>query len=238
MTSSAEAGSMAISFISHTYPVIVFATCAPHAATTVSTPPETALRDRRGVCQDFAHVMSACLRSMGVAGRYVSGYLRTRPPPGQPRLAGADASHAWAGVWCGEAGWLDLDPTNDMIYADNGQLHLGRTGALTNAEPNRLRGLWAVDTLTGLTVGQVAGVGAGFVEGIAMQHDLGTETLRPLDLHARGEAGHHDHGPQTQTLGVVGHPLSMVARRHGHHPLGAGLRIELGELVAGPTLLE
>jgi transglutaminase-like putative cysteine protease len=84
------------------------------AATTVSTPPETVLRDRRGVCQDFAHVMIACLRSMGVAGRYVSGYLRTRPPPGQPRLAGADASHAWAGVWCGDAGWLDLDPTNDM----------------------------------------------------------------------------------------------------------------------------
>jgi len=97
------------------------------AATTVSTPLESVLRDRRGVCQDFAHVMIACLRSMGLGGRYVSGYLRTRPPAGQPRLAGADASHAWAGVWCGDAGWLDLDPTNDMSAGvDHVVLAIGR----------------------------------------------------------------------------------------------------------------
>jgi transglutaminase-like putative cysteine protease len=97
------------------------------AATSVATAPETVLRDRRGVCQDFAHVMIACVRSMGLAGRYVSGYLRTRPPAGQPRLAGADASHAWAGTWCGDAGWLDLDPTNDMAArSDHVVLAIGR----------------------------------------------------------------------------------------------------------------
>lgn len=84
------------------------------AATTVSTPLGEVLVNRRGVCQDFAHLAIGCLRSFGVPCRYVSGYLRTRPPPGSPRLVGADASHAWFSVWCGpEAGWLDLDPTND-----------------------------------------------------------------------------------------------------------------------------
>ncbi|GAA2098827.1 transglutaminase family protein [Microlunatus panaciterrae] len=73
------------------------------------------LRSRSGVCQDFAHFLVACLRSQGLAGRYVSGYLATRPPPGQPRLVGADASHAWAGCWVPGAGWLYLDPTNDRL---------------------------------------------------------------------------------------------------------------------------
>ncbi|HSK39103.1 MAG TPA: transglutaminase family protein [Arenibaculum sp.] len=82
-------------------------------ATTVATPLGEVLASRRGVCQDFAHLAVGCLRSLGLPVRYVSGYLRTLPPPGQPRLVGIDASHAWFSVWCGhDAGWLDLDPTN------------------------------------------------------------------------------------------------------------------------------
>ncbi len=86
-------------------------------ATNVNTPPDEFLNLGRGVCQDFAHLAIACLRSFGLAARYVSGYLRTEPPPGKPRLAGADASHAWFSVWCGELGWVDFDPTNDMVVA-------------------------------------------------------------------------------------------------------------------------
>jgi transglutaminase-like putative cysteine protease len=70
---------------------------------------------RRGVCQDFAHFEIACLRSMGLAARYVSGYLLTVPPPGRPRLIGADASHAWLSVYCPGPGWVDFDPTNNRI---------------------------------------------------------------------------------------------------------------------------
>jgi transglutaminase-like putative cysteine protease len=84
-------------------------------ATTVSTPLEDVLRLRRGVCQDFAHLEIGALRSLGLAARYISGYLLTLPPPGQPRLIGADASHAWITVYCGDAGWVDLDPTNNLI---------------------------------------------------------------------------------------------------------------------------
>jgi transglutaminase-like putative cysteine protease len=81
--------------------------------TSVSTPISEVLRQRRGVCQDFAHLMIGCLRSMGLAARYVSGYLRTTPPPGRPRLVGADASHAWMAVFFPGIGWLDFDPTNN-----------------------------------------------------------------------------------------------------------------------------
>ena len=84
-------------------------------ATNVRTSPEEVLRLRRGVCQDFAHLQIACLRSLGLAARYVSGYLRTYPPPGRARLIGADASHAWVSVYCPGAGWLDVDPTNNLI---------------------------------------------------------------------------------------------------------------------------
>lgn len=84
-------------------------------ATNVSTPVEEVLRERRGVCQDFAHLMIACLRSVGLAARYNSGYIQTTPPPGQQRLRGADASHAWVGVYCPVNGWLDLDPTNNKV---------------------------------------------------------------------------------------------------------------------------
>lgn len=86
-----------------------------HKATNVRTPPEEVLRKRRGVCQDFAHLQIACLRSLQLPARYVSGYLRTYPPPGRPRLVGADASHAWVSVYCPGAGWLDVDPTNNLV---------------------------------------------------------------------------------------------------------------------------
>jgi len=99
-------------------------------ATDAGTPALEALRLRRGVCQDFAHVMTGCLRSLGLAARYASGYLLTTPPPGQPRLVGADASHAWVSVWSpGPDGgaWHDLDPTNDRAPGeDYVTLALGR----------------------------------------------------------------------------------------------------------------
>jgi transglutaminase-like putative cysteine protease len=84
-------------------------------ATNVRTPVEEFFRKRRGVCQDFAHFQIACLRSLNLPARYVSGYLRTLPPPGRPRLTGADASHAWVSVYCPDAGWLDVDPTNNVV---------------------------------------------------------------------------------------------------------------------------
>ncbi|WP_311885367.1 MULTISPECIES: transglutaminase family protein [unclassified Pseudomonas] len=83
-------------------------------ATQVATPLVEVLERRRGVCQDFAHLMLACVRSRGLAARYVSGYLLTQPPPGQPRLIGADASHAWISVFCPVLGWVDFDPTNNV----------------------------------------------------------------------------------------------------------------------------
>jgi transglutaminase-like putative cysteine protease len=89
-----------------------------HTATTVATPLDDVFRLRRGVCQDFAHLQIGCLRSMGLAARYVSGYLLTHPPPGQQRLVGADASHAWLAVYCPGAGWIDFDPTNNQIPSE------------------------------------------------------------------------------------------------------------------------
>lgn len=87
------------------------------ATTEISTPLAEVFALRRGVCQDYAHVMLGCLRALGLPAAYVSGYLLTRPPPGLPRLLGADASHAWVSVWCPQLGWIDLDPTNDMVVA-------------------------------------------------------------------------------------------------------------------------
>jgi transglutaminase-like putative cysteine protease len=84
-------------------------------ATTIATPLADVLEKRRGVCQDFAHVMIACLRSLGLAARYVSGYLRTTPRPDAAPLVGADTSHAWVSVWCPPLGWVDLDPTNGVV---------------------------------------------------------------------------------------------------------------------------
>lgn len=88
-------------------------------STKVSTKVSDLLERRTGVCQDFSHFMVSGLRSLGLAGRYVSGYLATRPPPGRPRLVGADASHAWVGCWVPGTGWLDLDPTNDRIIDES-----------------------------------------------------------------------------------------------------------------------
>jgi len=85
------------------------------AATGVGTPVMKFYEQKRGVCQDFAHLMISCLRSTGLAARYVSGYLLTRPPPGKPRRIGADASHAWVSLFIPENGWIDLDPTNNVI---------------------------------------------------------------------------------------------------------------------------
>ena len=84
-------------------------------ATTVNTPVDEVFRLRRGVCQDFAHLQIAMLRSLGIPARYVSGYLRTVPTDGEPRLVGADATHAWLSVYCGNGVWLDVDPTNNTI---------------------------------------------------------------------------------------------------------------------------
>jgi transglutaminase-like putative cysteine protease len=84
-------------------------------ATTIATPVDEVMRLGRGVCQDFAHVQLAGLRALGLAARYVSGYLVTRPPPGKPRLVGADASHAWLAVWVPGHDWIPFDPTNDVV---------------------------------------------------------------------------------------------------------------------------
>lgn len=86
-------------------------------ATDISTPVSHMLRSRRGVCQDFAHLGITCLRTLGLPARYVSGYVLTYPPPGEEKLRGADASHAWMSVWTPEAGWVDLDPTNGIMPA-------------------------------------------------------------------------------------------------------------------------
>ena len=88
------------------------------AATTIATPLAEVFGSRRGVCQDFARLEIACLRSIGLAARYVSGYLETIPPPGVPRLVGADASHAWLAVWIPGLDWIDVDPTNNMLVSD------------------------------------------------------------------------------------------------------------------------
>ena len=108
------------------------------AATSVATRATEALAGRQGVCQDFAHVMIGACRSLGLAVRYVSGYLLTQPPPGKPRLIGADASHAWAQVWCPVHGWIALDPTNDTLV---GQDHVTLAWGRDYADVAPLRGV-------------------------------------------------------------------------------------------------
>ena len=96
-------------------------------ATDISTPLEQVLAGRRGVCQDFAQLMIGCLRSLGLPARYVSGYILTHPPEGQPRMIGADASHAWVSVFCPDLGWIDFDPTNRcLVQSDHITLGFGR----------------------------------------------------------------------------------------------------------------
>ena len=98
----------------------------PHA-TDISTPLSELMKLRRGVCQDFAHLMIGCLRSLGIPCRYVSGYILTMPAPGRPRLVGADASHAWVSVYCPSIGWVDFDPTNRcMVNLEHITLGWGR----------------------------------------------------------------------------------------------------------------
>ncbi len=106
--------------------------------TTVRTTTEEVFRKRRGVCQDFAHLQIACLRSLNLPARYVSGYLRTYPPPGQPRLVGADASHAWVSAYYPGIGWLDADPTNNLVPS-NGHVTLAWGRDYSDVSP--LRGL-------------------------------------------------------------------------------------------------
>ncbi len=107
-------------------------------STSVTTGALEALSLRHGVCQDFAHVLIGACRSLGLAARYVSGYLLTQPPPGKPRLVGADASHAWAAVWCPPYGWLALDPTNDVPV---GQDHVTLAWGRDYADVAPLRGV-------------------------------------------------------------------------------------------------
>jgi transglutaminase-like putative cysteine protease len=108
------------------------------SATSVGTGAVEALALRRGVCQDFAHVLIGACRSLGLSARYVSGYLLTQPPPGKPRLVGADASHAWAQVWCPVQGWLSLDPTNKVVA---GQDHVTLSWGRDYADVAPLRGV-------------------------------------------------------------------------------------------------
>src|SRR4029453_14213022 len=89
-------------------------------ATVISTPLDEVFEKRHGVCQDFAHVMIAGLRGLGLPAAYVRGYLRTIPPPGKAGAQGADAAHAWVSLWCGEEiGWVGLDPTNDLLVEND-----------------------------------------------------------------------------------------------------------------------
>jgi transglutaminase-like putative cysteine protease len=107
-------------------------------ATNVTTPLGVILEQRRGVCQDFSHVMLGCLRSVGLSARYVSGYLRTLPPPGQDRLIGADATHAWVSVWVPDHGWVDFDPTNDVCP---GEEHISLATGRDFSDVTPLRGV-------------------------------------------------------------------------------------------------
>jgi transglutaminase-like putative cysteine protease len=106
--------------------------------TTVRTPTEEVFKKRKGVCQDFAHVQIACLRSINIAARYVSGYLRTFPAPGKPRMVGVDASHAWISAYCQGIGWLDMDPTNDVAPSEG---HVTLAWGRDYGDVSPLRGL-------------------------------------------------------------------------------------------------
>jgi len=104
-------------------------------ATTVDTSPEEAFAGRHGVCQDFAHIMIACLRGCGMPAGYVSGFLRTIPPEGKPRLSGADSMHAWVRGWCGrETGWVEFDPTNNLLV-QNDHVVIGRGRDYSDVAP-------------------------------------------------------------------------------------------------------
>lgn len=105
---------------------------------TIATPLKEVMTQRRGVCQDFAHLAIGCLRSLGLAARYVSGYIETMPPPGKERLVGADASHAWFSVFHPGAGWIDFDPTNNQLPSDR---HITVAWGRDYADVTPLRGV-------------------------------------------------------------------------------------------------
>jgi len=107
-------------------------------STNISTPLSEIMTIRSGVCQDFAHIGVACLRSIGLAARYISGYIETLPPPGQARLIGADASHAWFSLYAADAGWIDFDPTNNQIP---GEQHITVAWGRDFADVSPLRGV-------------------------------------------------------------------------------------------------
>lgn len=119
-------------------------------ATTIATPVAEVLATRRGVCQDFAHLMLACLRAQGLPGRYVSGYLETSPPPGQPRLRGTDASHAWCAVHDPALGWIDCDPTNGCLI---GQRHVTLAWGRDYADVSPVTGIVLGGGAHGVNVG-------------------------------------------------------------------------------------
>ncbi len=137
----------------------------PHA-TDVSTPLSQVFRTKRGVCQDFAHAALACLRSLRIPARYVSGYLHTRPPPGRPKLQGADASHAWISVWSPEFGWVDLDPTNGIVVRDEHvTVAYGRDYDDVSPISGVLRGGGEHSVSVGVDVNMVAGAPADALSG-------------------------------------------------------------------------
>jgi transglutaminase-like putative cysteine protease len=105
--------------------------------TTISTPVSQVMQRREGVCQDFSHAMVSGLRGIGIPARYTSGYIRTKPPPGQVKRQGADQSHAWVGAWLGpQHGWIDVDPTNGIVIRDEHVL-LGWGGDFSDVSPVR-----------------------------------------------------------------------------------------------------
>lgn len=128
-------------------------------ATSAKTTPAEAFAARHGVCQDFAHILIIALRSQGIAAAYASGYLRTVPPPGQQKLVGADAMHAWVNVWCGpDLGWVGFDPTNDcLVSTDHIQIAMGRDyadvspidGVFSGSAPQSMTSAVDVDNLDG-----------------------------------------------------------------------------------------
>jgi transglutaminase-like putative cysteine protease len=151
-------------------------------STEVNTPALEALERRTGVCQDFAHIMIGCLRAMGLPARYVSGYLLTQPPPGQPRLIGSDASHAWVAVYLPDLpgaqdgnGWYDLDPTNNRSgWGSPGEDYVTLALGRDYSDISPMRGVIHGGARHTLTVGCHGGAAAG----TAQRHNAGPTRRR------------------------------------------------------------
>ena len=174
-------------------------------STEVNTPALQALAQRKGVCQDFAHIMIACLRALGLAARYVSGYLLTEPPPGMPRLIGSDASHAWVSVYIPDFpqgdGWCDFDPTNDKVgWSAPGEDYIALAIGRDFGDVSPLRGVihgGAKHTLhVGVTVAPVDAASAGAA------HDVQAGTLWQSQTQSSGPLQDQTHNQgQSQGLG-------------------------------------